>query len=115
MAARLPRSLRGPQRLGEPQEGKHAWGLATARLFAAEGASVVLANIKDASAETDALGSRCMADAMDVADAPSVDEAHERGTAPAGSFASAMAWAQQADCGRRPGRRREPAVEATGK
>jgi meso-butanediol dehydrogenase / (S,S)-butanediol dehydrogenase / diacetyl reductase len=33
-------------------------GLATARLFAAESASVVLANIKDASAEADALGVR---------------------------------------------------------
>jgi NAD(P)-dependent dehydrogenase (short-subunit alcohol dehydrogenase family) len=47
-------------------------GLATARLFAAEGSSVVLADIKDPGAEADVIGSRCTAVCVDVADAQAV-------------------------------------------
>ena len=53
---------------------KSGIGLATARLFAAEGSSVVLADIKDASAEAAAAGVRCAAISVDVADAGSVQQ-----------------------------------------
>ena len=47
-------------------------GLATARLFAAEGSSVVLADIEDAGAEAALIGSPCSAVCVDVAQARSV-------------------------------------------
>jgi NAD(P)-dependent dehydrogenase (short-subunit alcohol dehydrogenase family) len=48
-------------------------GLATARLFAAEGcSSVILADIQDASAQAAAIGSLCAAVEVDVADSHSV-------------------------------------------
>jgi NAD(P)-dependent dehydrogenase (short-subunit alcohol dehydrogenase family) len=53
---------------------KSGIGLATARLFAAEGSSVVLADINDASAEAAAIGSRCAAISVDVTDGRSVQQ-----------------------------------------
>jgi meso-butanediol dehydrogenase / (S,S)-butanediol dehydrogenase / diacetyl reductase len=49
-------------------------GLATARLFAEEGAYVVLADIQDASAEAAATGPRCAAVSVDVASSRSVEK-----------------------------------------
>lgn len=51
---------------------KSGIGLATARLFAGEGAFVLLADIRDASPEAAAIGANCAAISLDVADARSV-------------------------------------------
>lgn len=53
---------------------KSGIGLATACIFAAEGASVVLADIKDTSKEAAALGPHCAAMSTDVADRRSVEQ-----------------------------------------
>ena len=53
-------------------------GLATARLFATEGASVILADIKDASEEAAATSARCASVLVDVADALSVQHLFEQ-------------------------------------
>jgi NAD(P)-dependent dehydrogenase (short-subunit alcohol dehydrogenase family) len=57
---------------------KSGIGLATARLFAAEGASVVLADIRDVSDEAAAIGGRCAAVSVDVASARSVQQLVDR-------------------------------------
>jgi meso-butanediol dehydrogenase / (S,S)-butanediol dehydrogenase / diacetyl reductase len=51
---------------------KSGIGLATAQLLATEGSSVVLADIRDARPEAAAIGSRCDAARVDVADPASV-------------------------------------------
>jgi NAD(P)-dependent dehydrogenase (short-subunit alcohol dehydrogenase family) len=53
-------------------------GLATARLFAAEGAAVVLADIKDASGQAATIRGRCAAIPVDVANGGSVAQLVDR-------------------------------------
>lgn len=57
---------------------KSGIGLATARLFAAEGAAVVLADIKDASEEAAAIRARCAVIPVDVANGRSVQQLVDR-------------------------------------
>ncbi len=57
---------------------KSGIGLATARLFAAEGAAVVLADIKDASEEAAAIRGRCAVIPVDVANGRSVQQLVDR-------------------------------------
>ena len=57
---------------------KSGIGLATARLFAAEGAAVVLADIKDASEEAAAIRTRCAVIPVDVANGRSVQQLVDR-------------------------------------
>lgn len=56
---------------------KSGIGLASARLFATEGASVILADIKDTSEEAAATSARCASVLVDVADALSVQHLFE--------------------------------------
>jgi NAD(P)-dependent dehydrogenase (short-subunit alcohol dehydrogenase family) len=57
---------------------KSGIGLATARLFAAEGAAVVLADIRDASEEAAAIQGRCAVIPVDVANGRSVQQLVDR-------------------------------------
>jgi NAD(P)-dependent dehydrogenase (short-subunit alcohol dehydrogenase family) len=57
---------------------KSGIGLATARVFAAEGASVVLADIRDTSTEAAAIGTGCAGMFVDVTDARSVEQLIDR-------------------------------------
>jgi len=57
---------------------KSGIGLATARLFAAEGAAVVLADIKDAREEAAAIRARCAVIPVDVANGRSVQQLVDR-------------------------------------
>ena len=57
---------------------KSGIGLATAHVFAAEGASVVLADIRDTSKEAAAIGSGCSGMFVDVTDARSVEQLIDR-------------------------------------
>ena len=66
--------MRLPGKVAVITGAKSGIGLATARLFASEGSSVVLADIKDASEESAAIGSRCAAISVDVADRESVEQ-----------------------------------------
>jgi NAD(P)-dependent dehydrogenase (short-subunit alcohol dehydrogenase family) len=66
--------MRLPGKVAVITGAKSGIGLATARLFAAEGASVVLADIKDASEEAAAIRVHCAAVSVDVANGRSVQE-----------------------------------------
>ncbi len=66
--------MRLPGKVAVITGAKSGIGLATARLFAAEGASVVLADIKDAGEEAAAIGVHCAAVSVDVANGRSVQE-----------------------------------------
>ena len=66
--------MRLPGKVAVITGAKSGIGLATARLFAAEGAGVVLADIKDAKEEAAAASARCISAFVDVANELSVQQ-----------------------------------------